>query len=147
MNQQATAEVPLSDDQYRSLLELRHGLRVFLRWSADRAREAGLTPSQHQLLLAVRGHSHPDGPTVGDLAGHMVLRHHSTVELIDRCATAGLVVRVADADDSRAVRVHLTPAGEDRLARLSELHLAELGRLAPRMTPVWAGLEARSPGG
>jgi DNA-binding MarR family transcriptional regulator len=145
MNPQATAEVSLSEDQYRTLLELRHGLRLFLRWSADRAREAGLTPSQHQLLLAVRGHPDPDGPTVGDVAGHLVLRHHSTVELIDRCAGAGLVVRVADAGDSRAVRVHLTAAGEDRLARLSELHLAELGRLAPRMAPVWAGLEAGSP--
>ncbi|MET0832294.1 MAG: MarR family winged helix-turn-helix transcriptional regulator, partial [Acidimicrobiia bacterium] len=133
--------------QYRRLLELRHGLRVFLRWSADRAREAGLTPSQHQLLLAVRGHPHPDGPTVGDLAGHLVLRHHSTVELIDRCAAAGLVERVPDTGDSRSVRVHLTGAGAERLARLSELHLAELGRLAPRMAPIWAGLEVSRPEG
>ncbi|MFN8233449.1 MAG: helix-turn-helix domain-containing protein [Actinomycetota bacterium] len=90
---------------YRRLLELRDGLRRFLRWSAGRAEEAGLTTAQHQLLLVVRAHDDPAGPTIGDVADHLLLRHHSAVELVDRAATAGLVRRAPDADDQRAVRI------------------------------------------
>lgn len=140
-----TATDALDDAGYHRLLELRTGLRRFLRWSADRAREAGLTPAQHQLLLAVRGHPGPDGPTVSDVAGHLLLRHHSAVELIDRCAAAGLVARGPDAVDSRVVRIRLTDEGAERLRGLAALHLAELGRLAPRLRPIWAGLEADQP--
>src|SRR5690349_1571259 len=78
----------LGDDDYRRLLELRSGLRRFLRWSEQAAQSAGLTPAQHQLLLAVRGHDDPRGPTVGDVAEHLLLRHHSAVGLIDRAETA-----------------------------------------------------------
>ena len=131
----------LPDADYRRLLEFRDGLRRFLKWSADRAREAGITPSQHQLLLAVRGHAHADGPTVADVAGHLLLRHHSAGELIDRCVRGGLVVRLQDPVDSRAVRIRLTPEGERRLDALSGLHLAELRHLGPRRAPIWAGLD------
>jgi DNA-binding MarR family transcriptional regulator len=59
----------------------------------------------------------------------LVLRHHSAVELVDRAAAGGLVIRVADPDDARCQRLHLTVVGEERLARLSELHREELRRL------------------
>jgi len=126
---------------YRRLLELRDGLRRFLRWSAGRAEEAGLTTAQHQLLLVVRAHDDPAGPTIGDVADHLLLRHHSAVELVDRAATAGLVRRVPDADDQRAVRISLTPLGNRRLAELSALHLEELRRLRGHLGALWKGLE------
>ena len=97
-----------SDDDYRRLLSLRTGLRRFLRWSERRAQAAGLTPTQHQLLLAVRGHADPRGPTVGDVADHLLLRHHSAVGLIDRAEAAGLVTRRPDADNQSVIRLHLT---------------------------------------
>jgi hypothetical protein len=75
---------------YASLLAFRTGLRRFLHWSEEQAREAGLTPAQHQLLLAVKGRQGDQPPTVGDLADYLLLRHHSTVELIDRAEAAGL---------------------------------------------------------
>ena len=68
-----------TDEDYRRLLELRTGLRRFLRWSEQHAEAAGLTPAQHQLLLAIRGHRDPRGPTVGDVAGYLMLRPHSAV--------------------------------------------------------------------
>lgn len=120
---------PFSDAHYRRLLELRTTLRRFLRWSDDRARAAGLTPRQHQALLAVRGDPSPDGPTVGDLAAHLLLRHHSASELVDRIEAAGLVRRVGDRTDHRVVRVSLTPAGEAVLASLSRPHQEELRRI------------------
>ena len=82
-----------TDEDYRRLLELRTGLRRFLRWSEQHAEAAGLTPAQHQLLLAIRGHDDPRGPTVGDVAGYLMLRHHSAVGLVDRAEKAGLITR------------------------------------------------------
>jgi DNA-binding MarR family transcriptional regulator len=131
----------LDQGQYERLLRFRTGLRRFLRWSAEQAALAGLTAAQHQLLLAVRGHPDPRGPTVGDVAGYLFLRHHSAVELIDRAQAAGLIERHADPDDGRAVRLGLTASGEERLAKLAAAHLEELGRLERKLHALWDGLD------
>jgi DNA-binding MarR family transcriptional regulator len=134
------ARSDLPDDVYQRLLAFRTELRRFLRWSEARAREQGLSPAQHQLLLAIRGHQDPAGPTVGDLAEALLLRHHSAVGLVDRAEAAGLVQRIRDAQDHRVVRLRLTPKGAARLAGLSALHLEELRRLADRMPKLAEGL-------
>jgi DNA-binding MarR family transcriptional regulator len=139
--------IPPTDEDYRRLLELRTGLRRFLRWSERRAQEAGLTPSQHQLMLAIRGHADPRGPTVGDVADHLLLRHHSAVGLVDRAEGAGLVARDQDADNLSVVRLRLTDRGARRLEELSELHLEELAHLAPTMHALWQALEHDHDGG
>lgn len=131
----------LPDADYERLLMLRDGLRTFLKWSAAQAKTAGITPSQHQLLLVVRGHQGPTGPTISDVAEHLLLRHNSAVELIDRAEKAGLVVRHGDPDDARRARIALTPLGKDKLRSLSELHVDELSRLEERLNPIWQGLE------
>ncbi len=130
----------LATADYRRLLAFRDGLRHFLRWSEHRAADAGLTAAQHQLLLAIRGHPGPDAPTIGDVAGHLLLRHHSAVGLVDRTASAGLVERLHDPADHRIVRLRLTRLGKRRLASLAALHLEELDRLGIRDAPLWAGL-------
>lgn len=122
----------LHDDEYARLLAFRVGLRQFLRWSTEQAATVGLTPAQHQLLLAIRGHGDPRGPSVGDLAGYLCTRHHSAVQLIDRAEQLGLVSRTrVDGADRRIVRLTLTAAGTEKLAQLSAAHLEELRRLAP----------------
>jgi DNA-binding MarR family transcriptional regulator len=127
---------------YHRLLELRSGLRRFQSWSEESAREAGLTPSQHDLLLAVRGHDDRRGPSIGDLAGYLMLRHHSTVGLVDRAEAAGLVTRQGDVEDLRVVRIRLTPKGTRSLERLSAMHGEELRRLAGlRGRALWEDLE------
>jgi DNA-binding MarR family transcriptional regulator len=123
----------LSDHDYAELLRFRDALRRFLHWSEGEARRAGLTPAQHQLLLAVRGHGEP--PTIGEVADHLLLRHHSVVELVDRAARAGLLERRPDPDDHRVVRLALTADGEARLAALSAAHLQELHRLQLGVRP------------
>jgi DNA-binding MarR family transcriptional regulator len=133
------------DEDYRRLLELRTGLRRFLRWSEDHARTAGLTPAQHQLLLAIRGHLDERGPTVGDVADYLLLRHHSAVGLLDRAEAAGLVTREPDADNLSIVRLRLTERGASTLEELSAQHLEELAHLAPTLHALWDALEARPP--
>jgi DNA-binding MarR family transcriptional regulator len=135
-------EMTLDQLDFNHLLQLRTGLRQFLRWSEQQAREAGLTPAKHQLLLAVRGHPNPAGPTVGEIADYLVLRHHSAVGLIDRAVADGLVKRNPDATNRSVVRVTLTPAGAEKLDALSEAHLEEISHLAPTMQALWSALES-----
>jgi DNA-binding MarR family transcriptional regulator len=123
----------LDDSEYRRLLQFRTALRRFLHWSEQQAEAAGLTAAQHQLLLAVRGHDDARGPTIGEVAGYLLLRHHSAVGLADRTEKAGLVERLEDGKDRRVVRLRLTPRGEETLRNLSAAHLEELERLAPHM--------------
>lgn len=132
----------LPHDAYRRLLTLRTGLRHFEAWSAEQARAAGLTPAHHQLLLAIRGHDDPEGPTIGEVADYLLLRHHSAVGLIDRAEAAGLVRRARGGNDHRVVRLQLTEEGATRLETLSALHLEELDRLALDLPHAWAGLQA-----
>jgi DNA-binding MarR family transcriptional regulator len=130
-----------TDEDYRRLLELRTGLRRFLRWSEQHAEAAGLTAAQHQLLLAIRGHDDPRGPTVGDVADYLMLRHHSAVGLVDRAEKAGLITRGQDPANLSVVRLGLSEQGARQLEALSEQHLDELAHLAPTMHALWDALE------
>ena len=115
---------------FQRLLEFRVALREFQRWSEDQAEAAGLTHVQHQLLVVIKGHPGNQPPTVGDLAGYLLLRPHSTVELIDRAEAAGLVERVPDGNDGRVVRVRLTKDGDRIVHGLARAHLDRLHELA-----------------
>jgi DNA-binding MarR family transcriptional regulator len=117
---------PLSDYQYCVLLTFRTALRQYLHWSAEQAEAYGLSPQQHQLLLAVRAHPGDRPPSIGDLSAYLLIRHHSTVGLVNRVVAAGLVERQPDPTDQRVIRVVLTQSGEDLIEKLSEAHLAEL---------------------
>jgi DNA-binding MarR family transcriptional regulator len=119
----------IRDADYQRLLTVRTGLRRFERWSADQAAGHGLTASQHQLLLAIRGHDEPHGPTIGQVADYLLTRHHSVVELVDRTERLGLIIRSRDADDHRAVRLTLADRGGQVLESLTSAHLEELERL------------------
>jgi DNA-binding MarR family transcriptional regulator len=131
----------LDETDFAHLLELRTGLRRFLRWSEQQARSAGLTPAKHQLMLAIRGHGDPGGPTIGELADYLVLRHHSAVGLVDRAEADGLVERRPDTTSKSVVRVTLTKQGLEKLDALAAAHLEELSHLAPTMHALWAAVE------
>ena len=133
----------LTREDYENLLAFRASLRRFLHWSQAKARDAGLTPAQHQLLLAIKGHRGVQGPAVVDLAGYLLLRHHSTVELVNRAEAAGLVERSGDDIDGRVTRVRLTAEGEQRLSQLTPAHLDELENLAPVLDQLVAQWESR----
>jgi DNA-binding MarR family transcriptional regulator len=131
----------LSDPEYRALAQFRAGLRRFLHFSEEAARDAGTTPAQHQLLLAIRGFPGPGQPVVGDLAEALQLRHHSAVELVDRAERAGLVVRTPDPDDLRRQHVALTATGRRLLEQLSMVHRDELRRFRTQMVDLLAALD------
>jgi len=138
--QEAGLPAPTRED-FEHLLAFRVSLRRFQHWSEDQARAAGLTHVQHQLLVAVKGHAGAAPPAVGDLAGYLLVRHHSVVELVDRAAAAGLVRRTSDPQDARIVRVRLTPKGDRLVTALTEAHLAELHHLAAALNELAPGAQ------
>lgn len=125
-----TSRPRVTNADYARLLRLRTRLRQFEHWSAEQAAAMGLTASQHQLLLAIRGHGGADGPTIGDVADYLLVRHNTAVELVNRTQELGLIDRHRDGADHRVVRLTLTDEGRKRLNALSADHLEELAELA-----------------
>jgi DNA-binding MarR family transcriptional regulator len=93
-----------------------------------------LTHAQHQLLLAIRGHDDARGPTIGEVAEHLLVRHHTAVELVDRTQLLGFITRRRDRRDGRVVRLALTAKGRRKVNALSGAHVEELRELAPILT-------------
>jgi DNA-binding MarR family transcriptional regulator len=118
---------------YRELAEFRYQLRLFLQFSELQAREHGIEPQQHQALLALRGLPAGTTPTIGELAHRLALRHHTTVELINRLESAGFVKRTPDPADGRQILLHLTAQGAAKLRSLSLAHHAELKEKGPEL--------------
>lgn len=122
----------LDAPNYKALANFRFQLREFLTISSEAAKEAGIDPTQHQLLLVIKGLD-PEPTSVGDIADWLMIRHNSAVELVKRCERNGWVTRERGEDDRRQVFVNLTDKGEDILADLSTLHQRELRTAGPRL--------------
>lgn len=126
----------LSKADYEQLAAWRYSLRRFLRFSEQAASAAGVTPQQHQALLAIQGMPGRDEATMGELAERLQLRHHSVVELVDRLETGGLMRREVAADDGRQVRLTVTAKGLKLLEKLTLAHREELKRVGPGLAVV-----------
>lgn len=123
----------LNPSDYEMLAALRYGLLEFLQFSRAAAAHAGLTPQQHQALLAIKGCAGRDYLLIGELAERLHLKHHSVVELVDRLGERQLVKRAPSAVDRRRVEVRLTTKGEATIRKLSAAHLAELREHGPEL--------------
>jgi DNA-binding MarR family transcriptional regulator len=123
----------LRKSQYETLAAFRYALRKFLHFSESAAQAAGITPQQHQALLAIKGFPGRDRVTVGDLAERLQLRHHSVVGLIDRLVVEKLVARVPSSEDRRQVLIQLTGRGEKTLEKLSATHREQLKQIGPEL--------------
>ncbi|SPE33646.1 Transcriptional regulator, MarR family [Candidatus Sulfopaludibacter sp. SbA3] len=130
---------------YQALGQFRYQIRRFLHFSEGAARSEGLEPQQHQMMLAIRAWNEADPPTIGALAEHLLLKHHSAVGLVDRLAEHGLVERVRGAEDRRQVRVRLLPQGLDKLRRLAGIHREELRTSGPILVDALSALLQRLP--
>jgi DNA-binding MarR family transcriptional regulator len=116
---------------YRALAEFRYQIRRFLRFSEQAARTTGLVPQHYQFLLALKGLPNGRKATISELAERLQIKHHSTVELIDRLVERDLIQRSRDDPDKRRVIIHLTPHGEQLLKKLTLLHRKELQSTGP----------------
>ncbi len=116
---------------YQALADFRYALRQFLAFSGGAAKSVGLTPQQHQAMLSIIGAPEGQAVTIGFLAERLLLKHHSTVELVDRLVEIDLVTRESDGGDRRKVLLSLTPKAKRLLTKLSSAHIEELRRIRP----------------
>lgn len=123
----------LTTDQYRDLAEFRRQIRKFLHFSEATAKESGIEPQQHQLLLAVQWLPEDAKPTIRELASRLFIQHHSAVELVNRLEVTGAIARSPGPEDKREVWIRLTPAGRGLLRRLALAHREELERSGPEL--------------
>ncbi|MEX3932071.1 MarR family winged helix-turn-helix transcriptional regulator [Paraburkholderia phymatum] len=119
----------LNKADYAQLSEFRYQMRRFERFSEQAAQGEGITPLQYLLLLHIKGYPDREWATIGELAERLQAQHHGVVALVSRCEALELVKRKISETDRRQVEVHLLKAGERVLARLAELHRAELRSL------------------
>lgn len=124
-------KLTLSD--YQALAEFRYQIRRFLHFSEQVVKQAGLERGQYQLMLAIKGMPPDVRPRIRELANRMQIRHHSTVELVNRLETGGFVHRTRAKDDRREVLLALTPKGEKVLAELAMHHHDELRSSGPEL--------------
>ncbi len=121
----------LTQGEYELLAEFRSLLRQFLRFSERAAWSAGITPQQHQALLAIKGFPNRQRILIGELADRLQIVHHSAVGLADRLAARGYLRRIPDRADRRRVYLSLTRRGEEILQQLSAAHRDQLRRVGP----------------
>ncbi|MDN5797430.1 MAG: MarR family transcriptional regulator [Intrasporangium sp.] len=133
-DERETRADPLSGDEIAMLFTFRRAMLQYTKWSERRVRKAGLTPQQYLLLLAVRARDDDSPPSVGDLAGELLIRPNSAIELVNRAESLGLVARQRDDHDQRVVRVTLTDKADGLLGVLATAHLAELERAAETLS-------------
>jgi DNA-binding MarR family transcriptional regulator len=113
----AANHVPSVEDVV-NVAAFRSALRQFLRRSERIARQSGLTPQRHLLLLMIKGApNRSEQSTVTELAERLQLAQSSVTELVRRAEEAGLIEREQSARDGRVAHLRLTTEGERRLMR------------------------------
>jgi DNA-binding MarR family transcriptional regulator len=123
------ASIALAD--YRALAEFRYEIHRYLGLADEAARSAGLLPGQYRLLLMVKGLPEEVEPTIGNIAERLGLRHHSTVELVDRLEDRGLIYRERSDRHRSFVFVRITAKGEAILRKLVLSRKKELQQAGP----------------
>ena len=123
----------LDSQEYALLAALRFALRSFLHFSESAAEGLGLTAQQYQAMLAMRGFPEDRKITINDLAQQLLIKHNTTVGLVDRLDRQGLVARGPSPVDGRQVYLRLTAKGERMLERLASVHREELHRIGPQL--------------
>jgi DNA-binding MarR family transcriptional regulator len=126
--------IRMNSTDHQALAEFRFLLRCYLKNGEKAARSVGLEPQQYLGLLALRGIPSSQTATIQALAERLQIRHHSTVELVDRMEKRGLLRRERSEEDRRQIRLHVTPRGEKLLSRLVRHRITELRVIGPALT-------------
>jgi DNA-binding MarR family transcriptional regulator len=136
----------ITKNEYEILAEFRYTLRQFMSFSENAAKEVGITPQQHQALLAIKGFPGREQVTIRELSQRLQIKHHSTVGLVNRLEAEKLITRSAARDDRRKVFISLTTRGHSILKKLSDIHRDELQRLSPQLRSLLRGINKLSEG-
>lgn len=139
-----TGKNKVTKEHYETLAEFRYSLRKFLRFSENAAHAAGLTPQQHQAMLAIKGFPGRDHVNVGELAERLQILHHSAVGLVNRLVAENYIRRENDTEDRRQVNLFVTARGEAILEKLSAIHREQLRRIGPQINRLLESLQGNT---
>jgi DNA-binding MarR family transcriptional regulator len=119
------------------LLHVLHEVARLMRTRFDRyARAFGMTRAQGLILLRLQ---HQPGVSQNELAVICDVEPITVARLIDRLEASGYVKRCADPNDRRIHRLHLLPAAEPILAKITRYREQVHGELAEGLDPAaWA---------
>ncbi len=132
-------------ERLRSLAEFRYQMRKFLSFSEIASERYGIGAQQYQLMQVIAAMPPGQTASITYLADRMILRHNSTVELVDRAERSGLVTRETDERDLRRSIVQLTPHGKQLLEQLVSEHLSELAPRADNLIVALRNLQETEP--
>ena len=115
--------------------EVASRLRIAVNRLQRRLRQeslGGLSPAQASALGSVNRHG---SPTLGELAAIEQVQPPTMTRIVASLSEAGMVSRVADANDRRSARVRITPAGERALESMRTRKNAFLLRRLAELDP------------
>ncbi|MDT9600833.1 MarR family winged helix-turn-helix transcriptional regulator [Sphingosinicella rhizophila] len=130
----------LDDDDYKTLAAVRAELRSFSHFTENVVKGAGLTPQQHQVLVALRAADNGE-LSIGRLAEILLLQPHSVSGLADRLQALGMVDRVRKESDRRTIHLRLTDRAKELMSSLSLAHHNELRRIRPLLMALLSQLD------
>jgi DNA-binding MarR family transcriptional regulator len=115
--------------ELRALADFRALLRKFLYFNELTADQVGLTTQRFQALLAIWAFrdAHDRDMAVGELSDALLIKDHSTAELVTRLAASGLILKAPDKQDKRKTLLRVAPDGERRMVDFARIHLRQLG--------------------
>ncbi len=131
---------PLALADYQRLADFRFHVRCFFEFADASTEAAGVAPAQFQAMLAIRAHDGDAPMTITQLAERLLTKVNSTVELVQRLQTAGLVDRSRSDADRRRIELKLTAKGADLVEHLTALQLREHRRNLPELERIVAEL-------
>lgn len=94
-----------------------------------------LETGEFDVLATLRRSGEDGGLTAGALNKAAMVTSGAITNRIDRLAAKGLVERLPDPTDRRAIRVHLTPEGLALVDKILPLHVANGSRLLADLSP------------
>ncbi|GFN32803.1 MarR family winged helix-turn-helix transcriptional regulator [Paenibacillus xylaniclasticus] len=120
------------DEQQQLSHDLIRSLRQFkqLNWTGLKASD-GYTKSEMILLFHTRQCTKidPNGPKASDLARSLNVTMPTVTQMVNVLEARGLLERHRDPSDRRAVRIRLTPEGEQMTLRARQMMMSTVTRL------------------
>lgn len=129
----------LSEIEYEALANLRYRIRKFRQFSAEAASGLGLSPLEHQALLAIKGFGIGGEMSVSCLAEKLFLMPTAATELAEVLNARGFLTIVTK--PKRCIVVRLTDQAEELLRRLTPAHLYEIREMAPELMEALRALQ------
>jgi DNA-binding MarR family transcriptional regulator len=101
-------------------------------WAQQLQEAADLSPVQYNVLRILRG-AGKAGLWAGEISDRLITRSPDVTRLVDRLEKRGLVARSPDRSDRRAIRIHITDAGLERLSALDQVESSTLAQAFDRL--------------